>query len=82
MAKPKLRKIMLVVEETGERNADGSQPFNVYLAGDKERIGYVPKEMLSAAEFWAQSFLGICMGAMKQSGALQTITKLGDKKDV
>lgn len=59
------KKIMIVVEEDV-----GGHGFNVYMAGDKERMqkGISPDEM-SAAEFWGSRLFSICIEAVKQTGA-------------
>lgn len=71
MKKQKLRKIMIVIEETG---TDGGQGFNVYLLGDKERFGdkTLKAKDLSPAEFWGSKLFNICIDALKQAGVVQT----------
>lgn len=73
----KLRKILIVVEETGEKDAKGDDKFIVYLDGDKERIGRTDIDHLSAAEFWGLKLFQICGEAIRKSGALESATDKG-----
>lgn len=66
------RRIEIVIEETGEENGKG---FNVYLSGDKERIGKVKEDDMSPAEFWGSKLFLICTNALKQSGAVAKVHK-------
>lgn len=74
-AKGEGRKIMIVIEED-----TGGHGFNVYMAGDKERLqAGIPTEQMTAAEFWGSKLFQICAHAMRQSGAVQTETQGGGK---
>lgn len=72
--KSKLRKVMIVVEETGANDGRG---FNVYLAGDKERINSVEDVDLSPAEFWGKRLFQICIDACIKAGAVKSVDKKG-----
>lgn len=77
MEKPKLKTIMIVIEETG--TADG-QGFNVYLAGDKERIDQVDPKKYGPAEFWASKLFRICCNVLMETGVVQTMGKKSEPK--
>jgi len=57
---------MIVIEETGEHGGKG---FNLYLSGDKERVGKVADDQLSPAEFWGSKLFLICASAVQKTGA-------------
>lgn len=65
----KNKKIMIVVEETGEHDGKG---FQVYMAGDVERIGQVPKNELSPAELWGGELMSVCIQVLKQAGVIES----------
>lgn len=67
------RKLMIVIQEE-----DGGNGFNVYLSGDKERIGRIPDSELGPAEFWGSRLFRICGQAIQQSGALKSVTQTGN----
>lgn len=75
------KKVKIVIEETGARAADGNQPFILYLEGDKERIGKVPDEELSGAEFWGKYLFEICCQVVKETGALKEVHVIPEKGD-
>lgn len=62
-----MKKLMIVIEES--ENGE----FNCYLSGDKERIGKIPDEHLGPAEFYGSKLFSICIGVLKQSGAVKSI---------
>ena len=64
-----MKKIMIVIEET-EQN--GGKGFNVYLDGDTKRIGKIPSDQLSRAEFWGGSLFNICIHALREAGVIKT----------
>lgn len=68
--KKKLRKLMIVIEETG---SDGGKGFNVYMAGDKERIGKIDYDQMSPAEFWGSKLFSIVVDVIRRAGAVKTI---------
>lgn len=70
----KLRKLMIVIEETEE---SPGKSFNVYLDGDKERIGTVQESEMSAAEFWGSKLFISCCAIMSQTGVVKTVKKRG-----
>lgn len=83
MSNKKLRKLMIVIEETGQQVPDlpgkpgsGGKGFNVYLAGDKERIGKVPDDQLGTAEYWGSRLFSIVMSVLRQTGAVRTETPM------
>jgi hypothetical protein len=64
------KKVYIVVEETGERDANGNQPFNIYLEGVKpEELNNVPMEKWRTADFWGFKLFQICKNAVLQAGA-------------
>lgn len=72
--KKKKRKILLVVEDTGQYDGDG---FVFYMAGDKERLdkGLMEPEKMCPAEFWGMKLFSVCVGALNESNALDDISK-------
>lgn len=74
MTETKRRKVMIVVEETGANDGRG---FNVYLSGDKDRIGKIQDVDLSPAEFWGSRLFQICIDACLKAGAVKTVDKKG-----
>ncbi len=60
------RKLMIVIEDNGQ---DGGKGFDVYLAGDKDRIGKIPEEQLGPAEFWGAKLFQICGKIVSDTGA-------------
>lgn len=74
-AKGEGRKIMIVIEED-----KGGHGFNVYMAGDKERLQQnIPTDQMTAAEFWGSRLFQICVHAVRQAGAVQSETQGGGK---
>lgn len=72
------RKIMIVVEQTGPKDVNGDTPFNVYLAGDLDRLVAnppIPDSELDTVEFWGTKLFNICKHALVQSGAARGFTK-------
>lgn len=67
------RKVMIVVEETGEVMPNGDKKFIVHMTGHIERIGKIPDEQLSAAEFWGSHFFRIIQNVMIQTGVAKEI---------
>jgi hypothetical protein len=65
-----MRKILIVIEETGEGEGMG---FNVHLAGDKERIGKVPDSELGPAEFWGSNLFHVCVQVLQQAGVIRDV---------
>ncbi len=76
MQKP-LKRVMIIIEETGEEIHDDKGPdggpsvgFQVRLSGDTEKFGKgLPSAQLSAAEFWGFKLFDICRNALIQAGA-------------
>lgn len=66
----KKRRLMIVIEETG---ADGGKGFNLYLSGDKERLGTISPDNYSPAEFWASKLFTICCDAVTLAGSVKTV---------
>lgn len=66
------RKLMIVVEDTGSDNGKG---FNVYLAGDVERLSdkSIPDDKLCPAEFWASRIFGIAIQLLQATGIVKDI---------
>lgn len=75
----KHKKLMIVIEENGQQNGKG---FNVYLDGDKERVGTIPKEDLSPAEFWGSKLFEIVLNVMRQTGAVHTEVDMGANNEI
>lgn len=67
-----MKRLVIVIEDAGEPGANG---FNVYLGGDKDRIGKVPESELSAAEFWGAKLFGIVTGILNKTGAVRVTEK-------
>lgn len=72
MSKTKLRKLMIIIEETG---ADRGSAFNVYLSGDVERLKELDYDLLSPAEFWGSKLFGICIDTLQNAGVIKNKTK-------
>lgn len=66
---------MIVIEETGEHGGKG---YNVYLAGDTERLKDTPVSQWSPAEHAGATLFEICVNALKSAGQVKTILKPGD----
>lgn len=64
------RKITIVIEETG---TDGGKGFNVYMSGDKERLGKIPEAEYSPAEIWGSKLFSICTSTLRACGAIKTV---------
>lgn len=64
----KRKRLIIVIEEDGSQ--DGKS-FNVYLDGDKERIGMIPDKDLSPAEWWGGRLFQVCVDSMRASGCVQ-----------
>lgn len=71
----KLKKIKIVIEETG---SDDGKGFILYMEGDKERIGRISENELGAAEFWGSKLFSICVSAVTKANA---VTNVGVKND-
>jgi len=78
MSKKKLKKVMIIIEETG---SDGGAGFNVYLGGDKGRIHKLPNDQLSPAEFWGKKLFEICCHALGQTGVVKSMMTMEGPKD-
>ena len=65
-----LRKVTIVIEETGEQGGKG---FNVYMGGDSERLlaGIQPEQM-SIAEWWGSKLFSICCHALRQANVINS----------
>lgn len=70
----KLRKLMIVIEDTGTENGKG---FQVYLTGDVERLSdkSVKHEDYCPAEYWGMSLMSICAQVLEQTGAMKSKVK-------
>lgn len=68
-----MKKVMIVFEETDSNDVNKGQGFNVYLAGEKDRIGKIPTDQLSAAEYWAYHCFQIVIGAINRTGAVKSV---------
>lgn len=66
----KRRKVLIVIEETGEYDGMG---FNCYLSGDIERLNKTNQRDLSPAEYWGLHLFRICGDVLKQTGASKKI---------
>lgn len=64
----KKRKIMIIIEQ-GE-----GDKFDVYLQGDTERIGRIPVDDLSSAEYWGAKLWEIVGGVLSESGVIKQKT--------
>jgi hypothetical protein len=60
------KKIMIVIEDI-ESGID-TDNIQIYLDGDKGRIGRVSNKELSGAEYWASILFEVCANAMRQTG--------------
>lgn len=75
----KLRKLMIVIEETG---TDGGKGFITSLKGDTERLRdpLLKYDELSPAEFWGSRLFDLCAQVLAQTGVAKTkITEDGRK---
>lgn len=71
-----LKKLMIVVQETGEVDKGGNKVFQVMLCGDTQRI-YVTEEMkLSPAEFWGKKLFQICVGVLQEAGVIRSMEQV------
>lgn len=71
-----LRRVTIVFEETGEEGGSG---FNAYLAGDKDRIPFVPVDELSPAEYWGGATFSLCIQAMREAGVIQAVVPTNEE---
>ena len=72
--KEKLRTVYIVVEETG---ADNGKGFNVYLAGDIQRMESIKPNQFSPAEFWGAKFFEMCGDMLANSGSIKNKRRAG-----
>ena len=63
MSDAKLRKISLVIEDTGEHEGKG---FKFYMEGDKERLSSLADDDLGPAEFYGKHLFVICTGILNK----------------
>jgi hypothetical protein len=68
--KPK-RKILIVIEEDGSHEGAG---FKLYMEGDKDRIGRIPSEEYSAAEFWGLAIWQLACHAVTKAKAVHSVS--------
>lgn len=69
----KLRKLMIVVEDTGEHGGKG---FNVYLDGDIDRLqAGIAVDDRSPAEHWGLELFRVCGEIITQTGTGREIKK-------
>ncbi len=76
----KRRKISIVIEETND-DEPTKRTFSVYMDGDKERIGHIPEEQLSTAEFWGVKLFTIVTGILNETGAVALTSKKKGKDE-
>lgn len=69
------KKLMIVIEETGEESGKG---FKIYLDGDKQRIGKIDSDKLSPAEFWGNALFGVVIEKMAKVNAIKIINSKED----
>jgi hypothetical protein len=60
---------MIVIEENGSNNGNG---FDVYMAGDMQRIPLVSESEMTPAEFWGSRLFVVCMNVLQQSGVVKS----------
>lgn len=65
-----LKCVKIVIQETGETDAGGDKKFDVFMEGDIQRIGKIPKMELGTAEFWGSELFRICRAALEQCGGI------------
>ena len=70
------RRITIVIEDNGE---EGNRGFNLFMDGDKERIGKVPDVELGPAEHWGSKLFMICVNAVRGSGVVKKETQRDEK---
>lgn len=70
-----MKKISIVFTETGPRDAQGNQAFNVYIEGFPDESRTKKSDDLSAAEFWSQKMFTIVTQLMYQAGAVKTVMR-------
>lgn len=68
MPEPK-RTIKIVITELGHEEKDG---FGMHMEGDTGRIGELPVDQLSAAEYWAVKFFQLCMNELSERGVMKS----------
>lgn len=69
---------MIVIEETGLSDGKG---FNIYMAGDKERLQQTPRiaeDDMSPAEFWGMKLFSIVGNIVVRTGACDQVVDLND----
>lgn len=70
------RKLMIVIEDRGN-----GREFNMYMAGDKDRIDRVPEKELGPAEFWASKLFTICAQVLEEAGVLKQTVDMSKNDD-
>lgn len=63
------RTIKLVISD------DGNQKFTFTAEGDLERIGKIPTDKYSAAEYWGVSFFNMCESAIKDNAGIKKMNR-------
>lgn len=74
-----LKKISIVVEETGTHGGKG---FQVYLSGHDRDLDKVPDAEKTTAEWWAYRLFSIVIHALKEAGVIQTQRPMPDPSKV
>jgi hypothetical protein len=65
-----LKKLMIVIEETGEQN---DKEFVIHLEGDTGNLkNGTPENKLSAAEFWGMRLFWLCATTVQKTSAFDT----------
>lgn len=72
MSEQKLKRTMIVIQENGEHGGKG---YNVTFEGDTDRIGTVPDEDLTPAEFYGSKLFQICTNVLNDIGAVKNVFK-------
>lgn len=67
---------MIVIKETG------GEGFDVYLEGDIGRIGKVPVDQYTPAEFYGDELFRICFEALQRSGVIKTIQDMKNERAI
>lgn len=67
---------MIVIEETGPKDAKGERPFNVYLAGDTDQLSGEMKstdiDTMSTASFWASRLFSLCIDNLRKADVVKS----------
>lgn len=66
------RTVKIVIEEDGTHGGKG---FQLYMEGDKERIGVIAQDDLSPAEFWGMALFRLCCNAVVQTGSAERVRR-------